>query len=1180
MSVHQFDLFRQRRFTPLFAAQVLGVFNDNYFKNALAILILFRLLTGTDLDGQAEVLVSVAAAIFTLPYVLFSSIAGQIADKYDRTWLVRVYKTSEIAVCAVAIAGIYHGSLTVLLFALFLFGLQSALFSPVRYALVPVHLDEDELVSGNGLFEGGIFVAILVGTIVANATILLGAGYEIAAGLMLVAAGVGWAAAKAVPPAPASAPWLKLSWNLPLESYRMLRYAADKPVVMNAILGIGYFYFVGAIFLVQLPSYTQVVLHGNQHVISLLLTMFTVGIAIGSVMAGRLLQGEVSARLVPYASLIITIAIVGFYLASIAAGPVLAQAALTAPLDADGKRLIGISGFMAVDASWYLTASLMLLALAGGLFIVPLISIMQARTEDTHRSRTIAGSNLVIALATLASSAICAGLLGIGVELDQLFLYAAALSAAVTAALFWTMPQDVARTAWRTLARLLFRIEVHGLEHLEASGRRAILVPNHMSYLDGPLLAAFLPETVTFAINTHIAQVWWTRPWVRLIPHLMLDPSNPMAIKALIKLIADGNRCVVFPEGRITETGALMKIYDGAALAADKADADIVPIRIEGPQFTPFGAMAGKLRLSWFPKMKITIMPVERLDLPKELIGRDRRARAGTRLYDIMTDAAFRAADTDITLFDAFSQARRTHGSGRVILDDAEWSRVPYRRMAAGAHVLGAKIAKRTEPKEVAGILLPNAAGAAVVFFAFQAAGRVPAMLNFSAGPKTVVDACKAACIRHVFTSRRFVEAGRLHPLIEAIGSVAQVHYLEDIRAEVSLADRLGGLASTYLPHSWVRPRGVAPDDPAVVLFTSGSEGPPKGVVLSHRNIVSNCKQIGARVDFNPSDLVFNALPMFHSFGLTGGTLLPILSGVRVFLYPSPLHYRMVPELVYLSNATIMFGTDTFLSAYAKRAHPYDFYRMRYIFAGAERVRPETRATFANRYGVRLLEGYGATETSPVLAVNAPMAARDGSVGRLLPAMEHRLESVPGVDAGGRLVVRGPNVMLGYLRTTAPGVVEPPADGWYDTGDIVDIDGDGFVKIVGRTKRFAKVAGEMVALAEAETLAQAIWPEDDHAVVAVPDDRKGEKLVLVTTRPDADWRRIADLAQERQLSPLVAPRIVHVVSALPVLGTGKTDYFGLQTDIAALMAAGPAGSDEDDEGQRPVMATKRTANLA
>jgi acyl-[acyl-carrier-protein]-phospholipid O-acyltransferase/long-chain-fatty-acid--[acyl-carrier-protein] ligase len=417
-------------------------------------------------------------------------------------------------------------------------------------------------------------------------------------------------------------------------------------------------------------------------------------------------------------------------------------------------------------------------------------------------------------------------------------------------------------------------------------------------------------------------------------------------------------------------------------------------------------------------------------------------------------------------------------------------------------------------------------------------------MLNFSTGAVNMAAACTAAQVSTIVTSRRFIEAGNMEEDLKVLGQTRKIIFLEDVREGLKLNDKLYGLFARFFSATALRMSGAErdPNAPAVILFTSGSEGLPKGVVLSHRNLHANRFQAAARIAFTASDVVFNALPMFHAFGLTGGALLPVLAGVRTFLYPSPLHYKVVPELCYETNATVLFGTDTFLMGYARNAHPYDFFNVRLVVAGAERVKPETREAWMEKFGLRILEGYGATECAPVLAVNTPMHFRTGTVGRLLDQIQHRIEPVPGIEEGGRLHVKGPNVMLGYLRADNPGVLETPPDGWYDTGDIVKIDDDGFVTIMGRAKRFAKIAGEMISLALVETkLAQAL-PDAQHAVVSVPDAKKGEQLVMFTTDETIDARRTADALKALSTPALMVPRTVIALQELPLLGSGKTDY--------------------------------------
>jgi acyl-[acyl-carrier-protein]-phospholipid O-acyltransferase/long-chain-fatty-acid--[acyl-carrier-protein] ligase len=417
--------------------------------------------------------------------------------------------------------------------------------------------------------------------------------------------------------------------------------------------------------------------------------------------------------------------------------------------------------------------------------------------------------------------------------------------------------------------------------------------------------------------------------------------------------------------------------------------------------------------------------------------------------------------------------------------------------------------------------------------------GRIPAMLNYTSGPRNVVSCCTAARVKTVISSHKFVDDGKFGHLAEAIQKegIAMV-FLEDVSTGITALDKFSAWARSkfFTPHC-----ESSPDDPAVALFTSGSEGAPKGVVLSHSNVIANRNQLISSIDFNPSDIVMNAMPMFHMFGFTVGTLMPMLTGILTFYYPNPLHYRIIPVLSYDINATVLFGTDAFLSAYGRSAHPYDFYKIRYVFAGAEKLRERTRALWAEKFGIRVIEGYGTTETS-IISANTPMEFKTGTVGRMMPGMRRRLEPVPGIERGGRLFVSGPNVMKGYLASGAPGEIAPPEDGWYDTGDIIDEDGFGFLTIMGRAKRFAKIGGEMVSLSALEEEIERLWPGKRHAVASVRDERKGESLVLITEYCEARREDLAAFLKEAGFPEIFVPKRIMTVAPLPLLGSGKTDY--------------------------------------
>ncbi len=705
-------------------------------------------------------------------------------------------------------------------------------------------------------------------------------------------------------------------------------------------------------------------------------------------------------------------------------------------------------------------------------------------------------------------------------------------------------------TLLRYVLKSCYQVRIKGLEHYQEAGQRILLVANHVSFLDPLLLALFLPRDVVFAIPPQLAQTRWLRPWLSVLKTFPLDLASPTASQEIIKYLKSDGKVVLFPEGRISMTGALMKLYPGPGWAAYKTGAAVLPVHIKGAEDTPFSCMRHHRRL--FPSIALTLLPPRRFTLSPELAKREQRQQAEAQLRDIMSEIVFSSASYRRTLFEALLDARKIHGSSFQIMQDSERQPRSYRWLVQRALLLGGVLAQETQPGEYVGILLPNVSSTAVLFFALHSQGRVPAMLNCTAGVSGLSAAIEVSGLRTVYTSRRFIEAAELQDSAETLARKIRLIYLEDLRPRIGPLKLLQAIVRACFARTSYRhavPNRTA-DDPAVVLFTSGSEGIPKGVVLSHSNLLANIQQVASRVDFTHEDLILNALPVFHAFGLTMGTLLPLLSGIRLFLYPSPLHYRIVPEIAYQVNATILFGTNTFLTGYAQHAHPYDFYSVRYIFAGAEKLQKPTRQLWQEKFGIRLFEGYGVTEASPVIAVNTPMEYRAGTVGRFAPGIEHHIEPVPGISQGGRLEVRGPNIMQGYLSSHTPGVLQPPStprgQGWYDTGDIVSIDEEGYLTICGRAKRFAKVAGEMISLITVEALASSLWPEAKHAVVALPDPKRGEELVLLTEQLGVERHPLLTQARAEGLSELHVPRQILLIEAIPLLASGKIDYVNAQ----------------------------------
>jgi len=1123
-----------RRFAPLFWTQFFSAFSDNFLKNALVFLILFH-IGGPD----AEALITLAAAVFIAPYFFLSALGGELADRYDKAVVARRLKFSEIGIAFIAVAGFGLHSVVLLFIALFLFGVIAALFGPIKYGILPDHLARSELPAGNALVEGATFISILLGTIVGGIAAKDGGDPAHFAFLMIVFSLLCWGASLFIPRTGQGAPDLKVQKNVLVSTIGLLNFLREDPRMWWGALVTSWFWLVGAVSLSLMPPLVKNVLGGNEEVVTTCLAIFSISIAIGSGLAAWLAAGRI----------ILLPTVIGAVLLGASAID-LGASTLGAP------PIPGLGGYFAAFTSGRgirLALDLAGLAIAGGLFIVPTFAAVQAWAGADRRARVVAAVNVLNAAFMAGSTVIVAMLETAGMTTSQLFLLLGVASLAVAVAGGRTMPASALSDALSIIYRALFRMEVKGIDNLVKAGSNRIIALNHVSFLDAGLALSLLDNKPMFAIDVGIAKLWWVRPFVMLTNAMQLDPLKPMAVRSLIEAVKTGNPLIIFPEGRITVTGSLMKVYDGAALVADKANAEIVPVRIEGLEQTPFSRLKrGQVRRRWFPKVTVTILEPVKLTVDPELKGRKRRLAAGAALYGIMSDLVFRTTSTDRTIVEAVVQAAQTHGRRRVAIEDPVSGTLSYKRLLVGAAILGAKLMPMAREGRAIGIMLPNANGAVVTILGLMTAGRVPAMINFTSGAANILSACRAAQIDTILSSRAFIEKARLSNLVAAIEKAVRIIYLEDIRAGITLADKVRGLINADKPLV-VR----KPDDWAAILFTSGSEGVPKGVVLSHRNMLANAAQAAARIDFGREDKVFNVLPVFHSFGLTVGVMLPLVFGVRVYLYPSPLHYRTVAELIYAVDATIMFGTDTFLAGYARVAHPYDFRSLRYILAGAEPVKETTRRTYMEKFGLRILEGYGVTETAPALALNTPMFNKFGTVGRILPGMEARLEKVEGVEEGGRLYVRGPNVMLGYLKADDPGVLERPVEGWHDTGDIVTIDEQGFLTIKGRARRFAKVGGEMISLAAVEALASELWPNALSAVVAVPDPRRGERLILITQQKGATRADFQGFAKAKHASDLMIPSEVWVLDKLPVLATGKADMVAVGRLVEERLAAKP-----------------------
>ncbi|MEO6036733.1 MAG: AMP-binding protein [Verrucomicrobiota bacterium] len=737
------------------------------------------------------------------------------------------------------------------------------------------------------------------------------------------------------------------------------------------------------------------------------------------------------------------------------------------------------------------------------------------------------------------------------------------------------------KTFLRFFLRFFFRFRAYNESVLNTPGP-VLLIPNHISWFDWLFLGVCLEGDWKFVTSSTTAQTSWAHRFLMVNRFTFpVETDSPYAVKRMAEYLQGGGRLVLFPEGRLSQTGSLMKLFDGTGFLLYKTNAKVITCYLRGAHRLPLSPQPGwkKVFIRVTAHFSDVLVPTK----PEHSSTTESRRHLTNWLRDKLVEQQFwiEMEFGSDTVLSAVTQTARTIPN-HVVLEDATRQRLSYRKLMVGVDLMAQRWAKLPgNSSERVGVLLPNVNALPVTLLSLWASGKVPAILNYSTGPATMLICAQLAGLKRMITSRTFLEKAKLNiqPMVEA---GIEFIYLEEVRATISSGDKFRAwLRNVFLQtSSYPAPRS---EDTAVVLFTSGSEGIPKGVELTHRNLLANIRQMLAITDLVDRDRFFNALPIFHSFGLTVGTLLPLVRGLYVFIYPSPLHYRVIPTAFYDLNCTVMFGTNTFLNGYARKAHAYDFRTLRYLFAAAEKLQEATANTWARRFGVRILEGYGATECSPCVAVNTLLSPAFGTTGRLVPGMEYRLEPVEGVsedgsrrgdeaDSGnaehysrlltssatitkGRLFVRGPNVMRGYLNADANEKFKA-LGGWYDTGDIVSVDAEGFFQILGRLKRFAKISGEMVSLTAVEDALAGAFPQYglrcQIAVVTRPDEDRGEALIAVTNESRLQLEEIRAAIKAKGLSNLAVPREIKIVREIPKLGTGKVNHRELQKLLLEL----------------------------
>jgi acyl-[acyl-carrier-protein]-phospholipid O-acyltransferase/long-chain-fatty-acid--[acyl-carrier-protein] ligase len=696
------------------------------------------------------------------------------------------------------------------------------------------------------------------------------------------------------------------------------------------------------------------------------------------------------------------------------------------------------------------------------------------------------------------------------------------------------------------LLRILCRVRTVGNASGLALPGPALIVANHPGALDPLFLAALLDDDVVLVCSRGAMRSRLCRMALSGDNVHTLDFSLAASVRRIARLVAQGRTVVVFPENRPTPPGSAAKLYEAPAIVAARSGVPILPVNI---RYGSVGAR-GSVRRG----VTVTVGELARIELAGGLPARERRRQATDRMLSLLQLVAVEARPRR-SLFAAFLDALAQNGRRTRIVEDVREIEESYGSVLRTSLALGRLLSRFAPERAVVGVLLPNTVAAIGTLLGLSAMRRVPAMLNYSAGPDAVRSGVDAAGVRVVVTSRRFVEAGRLDRLLRALAH-CRVLYLEDLRAELTMGDKLWLFSwALWFPRRALPP--AAAEDLALVLFTSGSEGKPKGVALSHDAVLANMAQMAAVIDFSATDKFLNALPMYHTYGLIACTLMPILYGTKLFLYTNPLHYRIIPEIAYSRRCTYLFGTSTFLGNYARQARPLDFSSLRYVISGGEKLNADVQRAFQERFGLRVFEGYGATECGPAVSLATRQRFRSGTVGCFLPGVRYELVPVEGIAEGGVLHLSSPNMMMGYFMPNQPGRLQEARSeagaGWYCMGDVVTVDADGYVAVLGRLKRFAKVAGEMVALELVERLARACSPRHQHAATVATSPDRGETTVLFTTDATLDRIKLHQAARSMGAQDLAVARTIVHVPAVPVLGSGKTDYVRL-ADLAQSVA--------------------------
>jgi len=1140
-----------------FWALILTQFQGAFSLNVLRYLLTFMVVGMTITDARRDTLVSLITVLFFIPLVVFSMAGGYLADRFSKRSVTIATKVIEIVAMVVAIFALsasekehlgqvvdlwQHPALLFTQFplplvVLFVAAMQAALFGPSKYGLLPELLPEKLLSWGNGVIELGTFLAIISGSMAAAWFSQVFAGHEPRAGVVLAGLSVlGLLSSLAITRVPAASPQKKFRTNFVAELWQQIRLMQPDRSLWLAVLGNTYFWFLGTLFLQTVIVYGKDMLHLSLQRIALLDAALALGIGGGSLLAGYLSDNKIEYGLIPLGALGMTV-----------------MSAVTG-----GMQHSFVSAILVLAA----------LGIFGGFFAVPVNAMIQHRPAADKKGGVIAAANLLSFIAGALAAGVYFLLTRFGhLNARGVFLAGAVITLGGTVYVLYLLPDWFLRLLLFFLTHTLYRIKVMGRDNVPEKGG-ALFVSNHMSFVDVLLLTASTDRPIRFLMYQGIYDRAVVKPFARMMRAIPvsseLRPREMIrSLRTASEAIRNGEIVCIFAEGQITRIGQMLPFRRGMERIIKGLDAPIVPVSLHGVWGSIFSFERG--RFLW--KMPRRIPYPVTVSFGRWLPPTTPVVEVRNAVQELQSDAWAADYDPDRTLDRAFVRNARRY-FWRFAAADGRVPKMRFARLLVATIFVARRMRRLWKDQTMVGMLMPPSVGGALVNYAATLLGKVPVNLNYTASNEIIAECARQCSLETVVTSKAFLDR---FPKIEVPGRAI---LLEDALARPRLFERLAALVLAWtLPYPLLkRALGGAPtysSDLATVIFSSGSTGDPKGVMLTHHNVITNIRQMTQVFKLDGRDKILGILPFFHSFGFTVGLWLPAVHGTGVVFHPNPLDATSISELVGKYGVTFLVATPTFLQAYMRRCLPEHFGSLQYVMVGAEKLPDRVALTFEDMFGIRPLEGYGCTECSPVVAVNGPeyrapgfrqVGARRGTIGQPLPGVTVRIvdpetgQPLPANQAG-MMLVKGPNVMKGYLGRPEK-TAEVLKDGWYTTGDIASMEEDGFLTITDRLSRFSKIGGEMVPHIKIEEKLHELAGIADQVftVSAVPDEKKGERLVVLHTLPEDQLAPVLERLAESDLPALWKPRkdqFFHV-EALPYLGSGKLDLRALKAQAATL----------------------------